>query len=116
LAQATQSASGDVLFEQRGVALLERIGSAEARQVLRELAKGMPSAPLTRQAKAALGRMRYTTAPGSECRYPRDAVTVGKAGLVLLPHRDLLRPRPQPRRLLPVGVLRVCLGGGLRSW
>jgi WD40 repeat protein len=41
----------------RGMELLERLGSAEARGVLEELAKGNPDAPVTRQAKASLQRL-----------------------------------------------------------
>jgi hypothetical protein len=46
------------LWEQRAVAVLEHIGSPDARQVLGELAKGNPYAPLTQQAKAALRRLQ----------------------------------------------------------
>ncbi len=41
----------------RGVEVLERIGSADAREVLRGLAKGVPEAELTVEAKAALERL-----------------------------------------------------------
>jgi WD40 repeat protein len=45
---------GDRLRALRGVEILERIGTGEARQVLRGLAAGAPEARLTREAKAAL--------------------------------------------------------------
>jgi hypothetical protein len=41
----------------RAVVILERLGSEEARAVLRELADGAPDARLTRDAKAALARL-----------------------------------------------------------
>jgi tricorn protease-like protein len=41
----------------RAVEVLERVGSAEAKEVLRGLAKGYESARLTREAQAALGRI-----------------------------------------------------------
>jgi RNA polymerase sigma factor (sigma-70 family) len=41
----------------RAVAVLERIGNAEARALLRELANGAPDARVTRAAKGALGRL-----------------------------------------------------------
>jgi hypothetical protein len=41
----------------RALELLERVGTAEAKQVLEELAKGDPDAPLTQQAKATLKRL-----------------------------------------------------------
>jgi hypothetical protein len=37
--------------------VLESIGNAEARQVLKDLAQGEPQAPLTREAKAAVARL-----------------------------------------------------------
>jgi hypothetical protein len=36
---------------------LERVGTAAAQDLLRELAKGMPDATLTREAKASLERL-----------------------------------------------------------
>jgi hypothetical protein len=45
------------LRQERAMQLLEQIGSAEAREVLRELSKGEKSARLTRQADAALNRL-----------------------------------------------------------
>jgi hypothetical protein len=39
------------------VELLEHVGTAEAKELLRELAKGSPDARLTREAKAALDRL-----------------------------------------------------------
>ena len=41
----------------RSVEVIEHLGTAPARQLLRELAKGMPEARLTREAKAALARL-----------------------------------------------------------
>jgi WD40 repeat protein len=41
----------------RALELLERVGTAEAKQVLEELAKGDPDASLTREAKATLKRL-----------------------------------------------------------
>ncbi|HEY8503330.1 MAG TPA: hypothetical protein VIL46_02030, partial [Gemmataceae bacterium] len=48
---------GEALREVRAVQVLERIASAGAREFLEELAGGMESARLTREAKAALRRM-----------------------------------------------------------
>jgi hypothetical protein len=39
------------------VEVLERIGTAEARQVLERLAGGAPGVRLTREARTALGRL-----------------------------------------------------------
>jgi hypothetical protein len=41
----------------RAVEVLERVGTPQAREVLRDLAKGAPSAWLTREARAALTRL-----------------------------------------------------------
>ena len=49
------------LREVRTVAVLERVGSAEAREVLERLAAGEPSASLTREAHSALERLRRIT-------------------------------------------------------
>jgi hypothetical protein len=46
----------------RAVRLLECIGSLAARQVLRELAEGMPEARLTQDAKASLDRLSWRPA------------------------------------------------------
>jgi hypothetical protein len=43
----------------RAVLLLERLGTAAARRELRRLAKGAPTAPLTRDAAAALHRLEH---------------------------------------------------------
>jgi hypothetical protein len=56
--------AGD-LREGRAVQVLEWIGSARARRLLRRLAGGDPSAPLTRQADLALRRLERSPAgPG----------------------------------------------------
>ena len=47
---------GAVLQGVRGIAVLEYIGTAEARRVLERLAGGVPEARLTREARAALTR------------------------------------------------------------
>lgn len=49
--------SGEVLRALRAVAVLERIGTAEARQILKTLAQGMPEARVTREAKVSLERL-----------------------------------------------------------
>ena len=41
----------------RAIAVLEQIGTPEAKQLLLNLAAGAPEARLTREAKAALGRL-----------------------------------------------------------
>jgi WD40 repeat protein len=51
------SPSGDRLRALRAVEVLERQATAEARQLLDKLAQGIPAAPLTREAKAALDRL-----------------------------------------------------------
>ena len=53
------------LRDLRAVELLERIGTAEARQVLERTAKGTVEARLTREAKASLERLakRSATTP-----------------------------------------------------
>jgi hypothetical protein len=50
--------SGESLRAARAVAVLERIGTAEARRALAELARGIESARLTRTAKDALARLK----------------------------------------------------------
>jgi WD40 repeat protein len=49
--------TSEELRQERALELLEQIGSTEARDVLRDLAKGEPSARLTRQAASALKRL-----------------------------------------------------------
>jgi hypothetical protein len=49
--------TGDSIRVVRAVEVLERIGTAEARQVLEAFAKGAPAARLTREAQAALDRL-----------------------------------------------------------
>jgi hypothetical protein len=43
----------------RAIEVLEHIGTAEARHVLTELAKGLPEARLTQEAKASLERLGH---------------------------------------------------------
>jgi WD40 repeat protein len=50
--------SPERLRQGRALEVVERIGTAEARGLLEELAKGLPDAHLTREAKAALERLR----------------------------------------------------------
>jgi hypothetical protein len=52
-----QALTPERLRSLRAVELLERLATAEARTVLRELAAGVPEALLTREAAAALGRL-----------------------------------------------------------
>src|SRR5262249_4765508 len=52
-----EGATAEHLQALRGVELLERVGTAEARKVLATLAGGAAEAELTRQAKAALARL-----------------------------------------------------------
>jgi RNA polymerase sigma factor (sigma-70 family) len=51
------SATPERLRELRTVEILERIGTSDARQVLRTFVEGSPAARLTREAKAALQRL-----------------------------------------------------------
>jgi hypothetical protein len=53
---ASRLLQGERLRAERAVEVLERIGTPEARQVLRALAGGAPAALLTRSAQAALRR------------------------------------------------------------
>jgi hypothetical protein len=53
----------ELLRSLRAVEVLERIGTPEARRVLRSLAKGAPTAKLTREAKAALKRLGRSPGP-----------------------------------------------------
>ena len=46
-----------MLQQLRGVEALERIGTPEARRLLRELAQGAPEGRVTREAKLALHRL-----------------------------------------------------------
>jgi hypothetical protein len=52
--------SGEELQRFRGVEVLERIGTAEARRVLAGLAKGAPGSRFTREAKESLERAEKT--------------------------------------------------------
>ena len=47
----------EMLRQVRAVEALERAGTPEARAVLEKLGQGAADAPLTREARAALGRM-----------------------------------------------------------
>ena len=51
----TLTPSAETLRSLRALTVLERIGSEEARAILRELAEGAPDARLTQEAKRALG-------------------------------------------------------------
>jgi RNA polymerase sigma factor (sigma-70 family) len=55
--------AGDVLRGVRAVEVLERVGTAEAQQVLQELAKGAPEARLTQEAKTSLERLARRAVP-----------------------------------------------------
>jgi hypothetical protein len=52
------------LRDLRAIEVLERIGTAEARQVLGRIAEGAPEARLTREAKASLDRLAKRPAAG----------------------------------------------------
>jgi RNA polymerase sigma factor (sigma-70 family) len=52
-----QVLSSDALRRQRALEVLEQVGGAEARALLREIAAGAPEAGLTQEAKAALKRL-----------------------------------------------------------
>jgi hypothetical protein len=54
---ATRSLAPERLRALRSVEVLERIGTVEARQVLKTLASGAPEAELTRDSKASLDRL-----------------------------------------------------------
>lgn len=63
-AQSAGSLMGNELADRRGIELLESLGTTEAREFLEELAKGEPTAHLTREARRALERpsgKKYTT-------------------------------------------------------
>jgi RNA polymerase sigma factor (sigma-70 family) len=51
-----------VLLKLRALEVLEHIGTAEAQEVLKDLAKGMPAARVTQEAKAALERLAKRSA------------------------------------------------------
>jgi RNA polymerase sigma factor (sigma-70 family) len=58
LKQRDQSPSATLLATVRGIEALEHIGTAEARQLLQHLTKGAADARFTREAKAALERLK----------------------------------------------------------
>jgi RNA polymerase sigma factor (sigma-70 family) len=68
--QAWWAPAPDRLRALRALEALERVGTAEARQLLSRLARGAPEARLTLEAQASLERLqRHTTArPGAEPR------------------------------------------------
>jgi hypothetical protein len=53
----TQPPPAEQLRQLRAIEILEHVGTAEARQVLRSLAQGAPEAHVTQDAKAALDRL-----------------------------------------------------------
>jgi WD40 repeat protein len=55
----TRSISGEEIRHVRAVETLERIGNADAQDLLRKLATGMPEAWLTREAQASLRRLTH---------------------------------------------------------
>jgi RNA polymerase sigma factor (sigma-70 family) len=55
--------AGEVLRGVRAIEILERLGTAEAQQVLQQLAKGTPEARLTQEAKVSLERLAQRAAP-----------------------------------------------------
>ncbi len=57
LARGALPPTGEVLRGLRALAVLERSGTAEARQLLEKLARGAPPARLTQEAKASLDRL-----------------------------------------------------------
>ena len=65
----TRPRSEDELRGQRAVRVLEWAGDTQARDLLKTVAAGDPAAPLTREAKAALGRLGRT----AEQRSPRPS-------------------------------------------
>ncbi len=56
--------SRDVLQAVRAIEVLEHIGTAEAQQILKTLAQGMPEARVTREAKKSLERLRARVLAG----------------------------------------------------
>jgi hypothetical protein len=58
LRQLVKYPPSEMLRSQRAIAVLEKIGSAEARQVLQELTQGAPTARETQAARESLQRLR----------------------------------------------------------
>jgi hypothetical protein len=58
-----QTLTAAQLHALRAVEVLEHVGTAEARTVLRSLAAGAPAARLTREAKASLQRLSHLATP-----------------------------------------------------
>jgi hypothetical protein len=56
-ADAGGGATPELLRASRGIIVLERIASPEAKQLLEKFARGMPDAQLTQDAKAAVERL-----------------------------------------------------------
>jgi len=55
--------SGERLRQTRAIGLLEHMGTADARDVLNKVAEGVPTSLVTKEAKAALGRMEKRGKP-----------------------------------------------------
>jgi hypothetical protein len=55
--------SGKTLRELRAVEVLEHIGTAQAKQVLQELAQGAPGSRLTDETRVSLERLAKSKAP-----------------------------------------------------
>jgi RNA polymerase sigma factor (sigma-70 family) len=62
LLKALEQPSREALGELRAVAVLERLGTTESRDLLKELSEGDPRARLTREAKASLERLARRSA------------------------------------------------------
>jgi hypothetical protein len=80
------------LQQLRAVALLERIGSSAARQVLETLAKGAPDAALTTEVRAALERLAKR---GQSLQQPASGLPHPPANLGKIERKILKEPRYQ---------------------